>query len=340
MKITKTNQTFYLCGDFNVNISPESSNPSANDFLTMTLGNSAFPAITIPTRVTENSKTIIDNIITNDSNIILPVIIQTDISNHFVIFSLTMNFNKPLKNNIKIYHSDKSKLNSEEFCRQLELNLQAFSTQIYSATPDSFNQLIAKLVALIENTIEIHAPLKKLSHKQQKLQSNPWITKGILISVRHKHKLYKSYFLAGTEIQKRFYKKYLNTIAKVKTASKKIYFRQEFGRNLNNPRKTWELIRSALPTNQSQTNKSKIDLLKFDGQDINESFSIAAKLNEHFISVGKNLADKIPTYDNNSFSKYPNQKVASSMFLQPIRHSEVFNIIHSASSQIFMARQY
>ena len=97
MKITKTNQTFYLCGDFNVNISPESSNPSANHFLNMILGNSAFPTITIPTRVTENSKTIIDNILTNDSNIILPGIIQTDISDHFVIFSLTMNFNKPLK---------------------------------------------------------------------------------------------------------------------------------------------------------------------------------------------------------------------------------------------------
>ena len=329
MKITKTNQTFYLCGDFNVNISPESSNPSANDFLNVILGNSVFPTLTIPTRITENSKTIIDNIITNDSNIILPGIIQTDISDHFVIFSLTMNFNKPLKNNIKIYRRDKSKFNSEEFCCQLESNLQAFNLQIYSATRDNFNQLFAEFVALIENTIEIHAPLKKLSRKQQKLQSKPWITKGILISVRHKRKLYKSHFLAGTEIQKRFYKKYLNTLTKVKTASKKIYYRQEFGRNLNNPRKTWELIRSALPTNQSRTNKSKIDLLKIDGQDINESFSIAEKLNEHFVSVGKNLADKIPTNDNNSFSKYLNQKVASSMFLQPPRHSEVFNIIHS-----------
>ena len=120
MKITKSNQTFYFCGDFNINISPESSNPSANDFLNMILGNSIFPTITIPMRVAENSKTIIDNIITNDSNIILPGIIQTDISDHFVIFSSTMNFNKPLKNNIKIYWKDKSKFNSEEFCCQLE----------------------------------------------------------------------------------------------------------------------------------------------------------------------------------------------------------------------------
>ena len=117
MKIKKTNQAFYLCGDFNVNISPESSNPSANDFLNIILGNSAFPTITIPTRATENSKAVIDNIVTNDSNIILPGIIQTDISDHFVIFSFTMSFNKPPKNNLKIYLRDKSKFNSEEFCR-------------------------------------------------------------------------------------------------------------------------------------------------------------------------------------------------------------------------------
>ena len=121
--------------------------------------------------------TYVDNPITNNSNIILPGIIQTDISDHFVIFSLTMNFNEPLKNSIKIYHTDKSKFNSEEFCRQLELNLQAFNPQIYCATPDNFNHLFAEFVALIQNTIEIHAPLKKLSRKQQKLQSKPWITK-------------------------------------------------------------------------------------------------------------------------------------------------------------------
>ena len=160
MKITKTNQTFYLCGDFSVNISPESSNPSANDFLNMILGNSAFPTITIPTCVMENSKTIIDNIITKDSNIILPGIIRTDVSDHFVIFYFTMNFNKPPKTNIKIHRRDKSKFNSEEFCRQLASNLQAFNPQICSATPDNFNQLIAEFVTLIENTIKIHASLK------------------------------------------------------------------------------------------------------------------------------------------------------------------------------------
>ena len=61
--------------------------------------------------------------------------------------------------------------------------------------------------------------------------------------------------------------------------------------------------------------------------------SYTEKLNKHFVSIGKNLADKIQTNDNNLFSKLLNQKVASSMFLQPPRHSKVFNIIHSLRLQ-------
>ena len=84
-----------------------------------------------------------------------------------------MNFKKKTKNNIKSYRRDKSKFNSEEFCRQQKTNLQAFNPQIYHATTDNFNQLNAEFVALMEQTIEIPAPLKKLSRKQQNLQSKP-----------------------------------------------------------------------------------------------------------------------------------------------------------------------
>ena len=64
----------------------------------------------------------------------------------------TMNFNKPPKNNIKIYLRDKRKFNSKEFCCQLESNLQAFHPQINNAVPENFTQLIAQFVVLIENT--------------------------------------------------------------------------------------------------------------------------------------------------------------------------------------------
>ena len=42
----------------------------------------------------------------------------------------------------------------------------------------------------LTQTTDKHAPLKKLTRKQKRLQRRPWITKGFLISVKHKQRMY------------------------------------------------------------------------------------------------------------------------------------------------------
>jgi len=71
-EIIKNNQKLYLLGEFNVNLAEDSPNRHSNNLMNMLFSYSACPKITLPTRVTDNSETIIDNIITNDSNYILP----------------------------------------------------------------------------------------------------------------------------------------------------------------------------------------------------------------------------------------------------------------------------
>ena len=69
-------------------------------------------------------------------------------------------------------------------------------------------------INIVKNTIVTHAPLKVLSQKQRKLKLKPWITKGILVTIKKKHKLYKSHFLNGSDVHKQFYKKYANKLTK------------------------------------------------------------------------------------------------------------------------------
>ena len=54
----------------------------------------------------------------------------------------------------------------------------------------------------------MHAPLTKASRKKRKLINKPWITKGILVSIRRKQKLYINFFKNGIEIEKILYKTY------------------------------------------------------------------------------------------------------------------------------------
>ena len=77
----KLKNVHYILGDFNINIHPDSRTTSANDYINLLLSHGAFPLITKPTRVTKNSVTIIDHIISYDTiNVLNPGIIQTDLT--------------------------------------------------------------------------------------------------------------------------------------------------------------------------------------------------------------------------------------------------------------------
>ena len=49
-----------------------------------------------------------------------------------------------------------------------------------------------KFISKINNLINHRAPLKELSNAKEKLQNKPWITKGILKSIKNKNTQYKT----------------------------------------------------------------------------------------------------------------------------------------------------
>ena len=64
------------------------------------------------------------------------------------------------------------------------------------------DKLFSNFIELVSAAINTHAPLTKASRKKRKLMNKPWITKGILVSIRRKQKLYIKFFKNGTEIEK------------------------------------------------------------------------------------------------------------------------------------------
>jgi len=68
--------------------------------------------------------------------------------------------------------------------------------------------------------------MKRLSRKQQKLKSKPWITKGIYISICHKNKMHKTHYILGDDTKKQEYKKYSNKLNKIRSIAKKTILRK------------------------------------------------------------------------------------------------------------------
>ena len=65
-KITKENKPSIISGDFNLNLIKYTQNRGVNQFLENVLSNNFIPHITLPTRVTKKSATLIDRIFTNN----------------------------------------------------------------------------------------------------------------------------------------------------------------------------------------------------------------------------------------------------------------------------------
>ena len=67
-KISKENKLLFLMGDFNVNLLNYESHIDTNDFIYTMISHYLLPYILHPTRVTDHSETVIDNIFFNNTS--------------------------------------------------------------------------------------------------------------------------------------------------------------------------------------------------------------------------------------------------------------------------------
>ena len=63
--LTLENKPSIITGDFNLNLIKYMQNTGVNQFLENILSNNFIPQITLPTRITEKTATLIDNLFTN-----------------------------------------------------------------------------------------------------------------------------------------------------------------------------------------------------------------------------------------------------------------------------------
>ncbi len=88
---------------------------------------------------------------------------------------------------------------------------------------EDVNEIFNSFYDKISETVDKHAPLQKLSKKQACSFAKPWITKGLLVSITKKNKLYKSYLKNRNDYYFSKYKIYRNKLKHLLIISKKSY---------------------------------------------------------------------------------------------------------------------
>ena len=115
------------------------------------------------------------------------------------------------------------------------------------------------------------APIKKQTKREQHLEQRPWITKGILKSMKIRDSLYKKMTKKNDnplEIraisQKR--KKYRNLIVTLLRKSKENNFKYYFEKHKQDVKKTWDGIRSILSISKKKA--TSIKNLNYNGRNL------------------------------------------------------------------------
>ena len=79
--------------------------------------------------------------------------------------------------------------NADDFCNHLNAEINSFFLTISYIDGNNFDDMFNQFLQLLTNAITLHAPMIKLTRKQKKLINKPWISRGILMSIKTKQKM-------------------------------------------------------------------------------------------------------------------------------------------------------
>ena len=309
-KLTQSSKSCIFAGDFNIDLTQYGIKTMVDDFFEEVTSFSFRPLILQPTRVTSNSFTLIDNIFTNDisclssgGNII------TSISDHFSQFCNLDIFHNFVKTQPIKFSRDWKNFNRQRFAYELSKLSWDDVTCEHLNTNTSIKNFYNNVTELLDEM----APIKRLTKKERGLIERPWITIGILNSIKSRDQCYKN-FLKETDpiLKKSIYESYKlkrNLLITLLRQSKKDYYINYFLENQSNLKKTWEGIRKLI--NVTKKNDVYIDKINKDNIDITSHDKIAECMNSFFVSMGMTVENKIPKTDKyfSSYLNHPNNCV-------------------------------
>ena len=179
----------------------------------------------------------------------------------------------------------------------------------------------------IDFVCKVHVPYKRLSKKEVKISSKPWITKEIFAKMKYRDKLYSKLLKSRQPNPNNLhylYKKFRNRVVKDLKDGKISYFNQYFSLNKHNMQKLWYGIRSILKVGKCKS--SYITSILNNSKSVDNPKDIANIFNNFFANVGKTTEKGLPR-GSHSPSFYLKGNYLGSIFLSPVTSHEIWTFI-------------
>ena len=294
-----TNTEIILTGDFNIDLMQIHEKEHVKDFMEMLTSNGLVPKITSPTRLTEHSKTLIDNCFVRLSTAFSKTtagIMTSALSDHlpyFVAFDYLIMKKQKVKYIKCFLNNEQAKRNfKDELCNTLSMEM--FKTG-YQDNPNENYDIFDKV---IETALQKHMPVKIFKFNKHKHKKSEWITRGIINSIKFRDKLYQRlkktpptnamYVTLKTNLQT------YNRILKQNIRNAKVsYYKSNFEKYRNDMKSTWTMIKEII--NKSTTDSNHPVTFRINDTEQNDPNVIADEFNKFFVEIGPKLASNMQT---------------------------------------------
>lgn len=311
-----------LIGDLNINLLNK-FDAEVNDYLNILAKKGFNSLVNKATRKNNLSESIIDHIFIknhlSDDIIsgIKPSVLETSLTDHYII-SLSINFNFHKQNLKEVKYIDK--IDYQNLCQMVQNETWNDIYEIRDVNI-AYNKFITKLHSYIKNSTN----KIKINNKTKKIK--PWITMGILNSLRQRDKMKKKLSHNFTDALSTQYKKYRNKLNDLIKKTKNDYYNSKIKEANHNYKQVWNLINEATNTAQKHNLNKHITLIDAHGNGITDDREKANLFNDFFINIGKKLNDSIPTSNKNHEPPVNNKNICQSLFLKPVTGNEIVQII-------------
>ena len=277
---------FYILGDINIDYTNVNGSLFKKYAQVLNLFNCK-QLIKEATRITDNTKTVLDHIVTNSKErVSYHGILNCSLSDHLPIFftrgSVGTNFSKPIIKRVRSF---------KNYTRELFLgHLRSVDwTSVFLAR--HVDESLGQFVSLLHGVLDRVAPLRDIKVKQK---TEPWFNGDIQAGIRRRDVLFKRFRKDRGNVE--LYREYCRMRNKVQRdvkLAKEFYFRGQIERNRNNSGKLWTQLKDL---GYGGSRKSDGNIVLEDGGTKHFDVGTVAKVfNKFFTNVASDLVKMLPT---------------------------------------------
>lgn len=251
-------------------------------------------------------------------------VLKYHITDHFPIFLKLYGSDLQDTHELLPEHKIVKKINYESL--RSKLNSQNWEC-LYKN--ESVNDSTEIFLSILLKHINDSTVTKKVTIKKKHRSLKPWMSFGLVVSIRKREKMYREYSrdINNLELKEKL-RKYRNMLNVLIRNAKNFYYKSQLDESFNNVGKLWRIVNQA--TGRESKREMKIEkVVNNDGDQITDHFDISNHFNTYFCGIGANMAEKIKKSNKSTYSNIKHKWVKQSLFLSPITEREIFNQIQS-----------